>query len=117
MKARNLLAVSAAVASLGLLTAGCGYKGPLTLPEKAGPVVIRPAPSATAPQTAPSTAPPGSATPGDPQAAPVSPAPLKPEDEQLKKPAPVASPTPGPSPGSAPATLPATEPEGSTAGD
>ncbi|MCJ7452435.1 MAG: hypothetical protein MUO39_08175, partial [Steroidobacteraceae bacterium] len=108
---RNFLAVSAAVASLGLLAAGCGYKGPLTLPEKAGPVVIRPAAPATPPQATPSTVSPGEAAPVDPKAAPVSAAPLKPEDEELKKPA------PGPSPGSAPATLPATEPEGSTAGD
>ncbi len=110
MRARQVVAAPAAMAMLGVLVAGCGYKGPLTLPEKAGPVVVRPAPSATAPQTTPSTAPPGDATPGDPQAAPVSPAPLKPEDEQLKKPA------PGPSPGSAPATLPATEHEGPAAG-
>jgi len=110
MRVRQFVAAPATVAMLGVLVAGCGYKGPLTLPEKAGPVVVRPAPSATAPQTAPSTAPPGDATPRDPQAAPVSPAPLKPADEQLKKPA------PGPSPEPAPATLPATDPEGPAAG-
>jgi predicted small lipoprotein YifL len=105
-----------AAALLGVLVAGCGYKGPLTLPEKAGPVVIRPAPSATAPPAAPSTATPGDATPANPGAAPVSPVPLEPEDEKSKKPAPGASPSPGASPGSAPATLPATVTEGSPAG-
>ncbi|MFO1407669.1 MAG: hypothetical protein U1F08_09090 [Steroidobacteraceae bacterium] len=43
-----------AVATLAVLAAGCGYKGPLTLPPKSGPVVTRPA---TTPAPAPATAP------------------------------------------------------------
>jgi predicted small lipoprotein YifL len=48
----------AAVAVVGALLAGCGYKGPLTLPEDTGPVIIRPAPQAQpgAPATLPEPA-------------------------------------------------------------
>lgn len=61
---------SYAAAALGVLLSGCGYKGPLTLPEKTAPVVIRPAPSAQ-------TAAPGqeeipSATPTPPTESPES---------------------------------------------
>jgi len=105
-----------AAALLGVLVAGCGYKGPLTLPEKAGPVIIRPAPPATAPQAVPSTATPGDATPAGPEATPVPAVPPAPEDERLKKTAPGTSTSPGPSPGSAPPTPPAPKPEGSPAG-
>jgi len=112
MTARNFVAAAAAVASLGALAVGCGYKGPLTLPEKTGPVIIRPAAPATAPQAVPSTATPGDASPAGPEAAPVAPVPPAPDDEQLKKTAPGTS----TSPGSAPATPPATEREGSPAG-
>jgi predicted small lipoprotein YifL len=48
MTARTLLAVTVA----GLALAGCGYKGPLTLPEKPGEVTTRPGPTAAKP-TAP----------------------------------------------------------------
>jgi len=54
----------AAVAVVGALLAGCGYKGPLTLPEDTGPVIIRPAPQATTPgSTAPQAPTPQSTTP------------------------------------------------------
>ena len=43
-------------ALLGLLLAGCGLKGPLSLPEPAGPVTIRPA-TTTAPTAAPTATP------------------------------------------------------------
>ena len=41
MKARTILAIPVA----GLALAGCGYKGPLTLPEKPGEVTTRPGPA------------------------------------------------------------------------
>jgi predicted small lipoprotein YifL len=47
MSARTILAVTAA----GLALAGCGYKGPLTLPEKPGEVTTRPGPSGAKPST------------------------------------------------------------------
>jgi predicted small lipoprotein YifL len=81
MTARGL----AAGAVVAALLAGCGYKGPLTLPEKPGPVVIRPAPTAqptgtqspaaqsvpaqtptTKPEDAPPATPPPPATEGSP---------------------------------------------------
>ena len=45
MSARAILAVTAA----GLALAGCGYKGPLTLPEKPGEVTTRPGPAGAKP--------------------------------------------------------------------
>ena len=39
-----------AILVLAFVAAGCGYKGPLTLPPKSGPVVTRPA---STPQTWP----------------------------------------------------------------
>jgi len=99
-------AAAAAVAMLGALVAGCGYKGPLTLPEKTGPVVIRPAPTATPPPTAPSATAPGE-SPMDPAATQVSPTSPSPEDEEKTRTKPA-------SPGSAPAAPPA--PEGTPAG-
>ena len=55
------LAVALAVALLG---SGCGLKGPLTLPEKARNVVIRPGPGAEgAPAPTPTPAPPPEAEP------------------------------------------------------
>ena len=64
----------AAVAVVGALLAGCGYKGPLTLPEDTGPVVIRPAPQAqagapaTVPQPVESSTPASQQPPAQPQA-------------------------------------------------
>ena len=56
-------ALSAALA-VALLGSGCGLKGPLTLPEKARNVVIRPAPGAEgAPAPTPTPAPPPEAEP------------------------------------------------------
>jgi predicted small lipoprotein YifL len=43
----------------GLALAGCGIKGPLYLPEKAGEVVIRPAPTSTPPAEQPASPPSG----------------------------------------------------------
>jgi predicted small lipoprotein YifL len=37
--------------------AGCGLKGPLTLPEKSGNVVIRPGPGGESPPATPTTTP------------------------------------------------------------
>ena len=55
------LTVAVAVALLG---SGCGLKGPLTLPEKARNVVIRPGPGAEgAPAPTPTPAPPPEAEP------------------------------------------------------
>jgi predicted small lipoprotein YifL len=71
MNARTLLAITAA----GLALAGCGYKGPLTLPEKPGEVTTRPGPAgakssrpaeggkATPPKTSTETAPSEAAPP------------------------------------------------------
>ena len=47
MSARAILAVTVA----GLALTGCGYKGPLTLPEKPGEVTTRPGPSGAKPST------------------------------------------------------------------
>jgi len=70
MSARAILALTVA----GLALTGCGYKGPLTLPEKAGEVTTRPGPAgtkpsspaegskATPPKTPPETAPPEAAS-------------------------------------------------------
>jgi len=56
-------ALSAALA-VTLLGSGCGLKGPLTLPEKARNVVIRPGPGAeAAPTPTPTPAPPPEAEP------------------------------------------------------
>jgi predicted small lipoprotein YifL len=60
-----------AIMVLAFVAAGCGYKGPLTLPPKTGPVVTRPA-SATQPTT-PSTAQPGAAQPATAPATPPKP--------------------------------------------
>ena len=90
-RARIVLAAALAFAALGTQLAGCGYKGPLVLPEQTGPVVIRPAAPAAAPQTGPSatapTAAPGSASTTDP-AAPVSQSPRRPGDDEAITPAP-----------------------------
>lgn len=76
MIVRNFVVVAVAVATLAAVVAGCGYKGPLTLPEEAGPVVIRPAP-------------------------PAPPAPQKPEDDEQARPAtePAAAPEGSPAGG------------------
>jgi predicted small lipoprotein YifL len=58
MKTRTLLAVTVA----GLALSACGYKGPLTLPEKPGEVTTRPGPAGAKPAP-PETAPPEVATP------------------------------------------------------
>jgi predicted small lipoprotein YifL len=53
----NARAIAAALV-VALLGAGCGLKGSLTLPEKAGNVVIRPGPGGeTAPAPAPEAEP------------------------------------------------------------
>jgi predicted small lipoprotein YifL len=49
-----------AVLAAGLALTGCGFKGPLTLPEKPGEVTVRPAPAGTQP-----AAPGGGAAPAD----------------------------------------------------
>jgi predicted small lipoprotein YifL len=66
MSVRTILAATAA----GLALAGCGYKGPLTLPEKPGEVTTRPGPAGAKPSTpagrseeAPSQTPPETAPP------------------------------------------------------
>jgi predicted small lipoprotein YifL len=71
MSARAILAGTVA----GLALTGCGYKGPLTLPEKPGEVTTRPGPAGakpsspaegsktTPPKTPPETAPPEAASP------------------------------------------------------
>jgi predicted small lipoprotein YifL len=68
--------VALAAATLGLTLAGCGLKGPLALPEKSGPVTIRPAPPPTAPapqgteapatESVETTSPPAVKTPPEP---------------------------------------------------
>jgi predicted small lipoprotein YifL len=47
MNVRTLLAVT----GVGLSIAGCGYKGPLTLPEKPGEVTTRPGPAGSKPSS------------------------------------------------------------------
>jgi predicted small lipoprotein YifL len=47
----------------GFALAGCGFKGPLTLPPKPGDVVVRPAPAGAKP--APETPSPPPPDPGD----------------------------------------------------
>jgi hypothetical protein len=65
--------VPAVAAVVAALLVGCGYKGPLTLPEKPGPVIIRPAPTAppagapaTKPEETQPTTPPPPTTAGSP---------------------------------------------------
>jgi predicted small lipoprotein YifL len=94
MTARAPVVVAALAASASLL-AGCGYKGPLTLPEKGGPVIIRPAPKKPA-EKKPED---GSAT---------EPQPAKPISAPETVPAPTSETTPKP------ATAPT--PEGSQTG-
>jgi len=55
------LAVTLALAAMA---SGCGLKGPLYLPEKAGPVTTRPGPAA--PAATPATEPPQAKPAGDP---------------------------------------------------
>lgn len=50
--------------ALAMVASGCGLKGPLYLPEKAGPVTTRPGPAA--PATAPATPPPAAEPAGGP---------------------------------------------------
>ena len=75
-----------AAAALVVLLAGCGYKGPLMLPEPTGPVIIRPAPGAepapaagtpgeSAPSPGPGTANPPQADPKNPTSTPPAPTP------------------------------------------
>ena len=78
----------ATAAALATVLAGCGYKGPLTLPESTGPVITRPAAGTATPQ---------------------APAPQDP------KPKPVTQPTPTP-PSPAPASPPVPAPEGTPTG-
>ena len=54
----------AAALTLVAVTSGCGLKGPLYLPEKAGPVTTRPGPAA--PAATPATEPPKTEPAGDP---------------------------------------------------
>jgi predicted small lipoprotein YifL len=57
----------AALVVVGLALAGCGFKGPLTLPPKPGEVTIRPAPAGARPSApADSTQPAAPAAPGPP---------------------------------------------------
>jgi predicted small lipoprotein YifL len=60
----------AAALALAAVTAGCGLKGPLYLPEKPGPVTTRPGPTATAPATAPAAEQPAAEPTGEPPAPP-----------------------------------------------
>jgi predicted small lipoprotein YifL len=60
--------VLAPALALATLASGCGLKGPLYLPEKAGPVTTRPGPAAPAatPATSPAAEQPAAKPSGEP---------------------------------------------------